>query len=835
VLNKFSEQTLRFIFVLIALYCGILTGIPLIKAAFTERLTVDGSFLDYNYHGKGVKIAFVKSEDAADLSGIKPGDIIVAVNGNEIENYEEFQHSIDKIHSGEFAIYSVQRGIIIFDTKVNVYKYFHLIFFIFTALGFGFLINGFFVGYSRPKEFISQVFFLLGCSACLGLIIYGGVWRYTGTENFLDINFNIALAVFYSLFMHFFLIYPKEYNLKHRKIVLWSVYLYPILITAFLMIFGNIIQANFNILLIQFFSFSPIILVIIGIYLFIRSYLNISDARLKKHLRIILNGLILGGIGIFYYFFIFTPISSSQSANMSYYLRLPAVFVLAIPVSFGYSIFKYRILDTEFIIKKGIVFGIVSTFIAGCYLLFAYFLESYFLVEFQGNKLLLYIALMYIFIITFNFVNKGAKKFVDKKFYRDRYNYRKALLKFSTDLPYINNLQEAIYKLDSTLKDTMGLSDVSIYVFDEEYEKLIKARKGTKRTEPEEIQLLRKKVFKYLFENNNSPVFLYGVNLAELDLPYNYEEFIQHEKIVLSVPIFVKDKFIGSINFGEKPNNKTFSDEDVDLLRTLVSQTSVMFENTRLKLEELNKKMIEEELQIAKNIQMGLLPKEHIKIQGLDISGSTYPARMIGGDFYDFVKLDDKRLLLIVADVSGNGIPAALYMAKIQAIIRFASKIFKNPKDIFIEVNKQVYKKFEKGSFVTMVLALFDLNDNKVKISRAGHNPVIFSNNGKLNIIQSKGIGLGLENEIIFENNLEEIELDLQVNSMFLFYTDGLNEAMNENKEEYGMDRIYSLINNTKQENAQIIHTRLIESVNNFRNETEQNDDISVVVVKVEY
>ena len=675
---------------------------------------MDGTVPNFNYKGEGVLVDFVNPNDVADKAGIKAGDIIIAVNGDKIKNFEELQHTINFSFDGNPVLYSIKRGPLIFETNVAVYRYFHLIFFVFFALGFGFLIYGFLVGYSRPKEFISRIFFFLGCSACLGLIIYGGVWRYSGLENFLYINYNIALAVFYSLFVHFFLIYPKKYELKYRKTLLTLIYFYPIVLSAFFIFLNPEFLSKFDILFLQLFSFSPILLVITGIYLFIKSYYKITDAKLKRHLRIIFYGLLLGGIGIFYYFFIFTPIISSKSASMSYYLRMPVILVLAIPITFGYSIFKYRILDIEFIIKKGIVFGIVSSFIAVCYLLFAYFLESYVLIEFSGNKLLLYIALMYVFIITFNFVNKGAKNFVDKKFYKDRYNYRKALLKFSGDLPYINNVQEAINKLHSTLKDTMGLNEIQIFIYNEEYERLIKKKIEITKSESEMKYSFRKEVYQHLFEYNKNPLFLYPVNLNEIIMPGEYKNFILEEKTVLSIPIFIKDKFIGAINFGEKPNNKPYSDEDVDLLRTLASQTSVILENTRLKLEELNKKLIEEELQIAKNIQMGLLPKEHIKIEGLDISGSTYPARMIGGDFYDFVKLDDKKLLLIIADVSGNGIPAALYMAKVQAIIRFASKIFKYPKDILIEVNKQVYKKFEKGSFVTMILALFDMNENKV-------------------------------------------------------------------------------------------------------------------------
>jgi phosphoserine phosphatase RsbU/P len=833
-LNKISEQSLRFIFVLIAIYCGIISGIPLFKAAVTERLTIDGSIKSFEDSDSGVRLEFIVPGGPSDKAGLKAGDTVIAINGKKVTDSRTLQYELSQLPDEYNALYTVIRSQTVFETIVIVEKYFHLIFFIFSALGFSFLIIGFLVGYSKPKELISQIFFFLGCSASLGLILYGGVWYYVGLYPLYYINYEFGLTMFYPLFLHFFMIYPKKYEFKHRKLIIISVYSYTIIISC-LLIFVNFDSSIFIIELIkQIISYSPIIFLISAIVLFVKTYLKITDKNLKKPFKIIVYGLLLGGIGLFYYFFIFTPFISNHSANMNYLLRVPAILVMAIPLSFGYSIFKYRILDTEFIIKKGIVFGIVSSFIAVCYLIFAYLLETFVLVQFQGNKLLLYIALMYLFIITFNHVNKGAKKFVDEKFYKNRYNYRKALLKFSEDLPYINNLREAIIKLDNTLKDTMGVNDINFFIYDEAYKKLISGEKHLPGKRIDDNYLLKKEIFEHLFENNKEAVFLYPVNLNELNLNDEQKVFIENEKIVLSVPIYIRDKIIGTINFGEKPDNEAYSDEDVDLLETLASHTAVMFENTRLKTEEVNRKMIEEELLIAKNIQMGLLPKEHQLIEGLDISGSIYPARIIGGDFYDIIKLGDKKLLLIIADVSGNGIPAALNMAKVQAIIRFASKLFKYPKDILFEVNKQVYKKFEKGSFVTMILALFDLNTNKVKIARAGHNPMIYSNNGKLTIIKSKGIGVGLESESIFNNNLEEIEIDIPGNSFFLFYTDGLNEAMNDKREEFGMERILSLAENYKNEKAGIIHRQLIDSVNYFRKETEQNDDISVVVVKVD-
>ena len=219
---------------------------------------------------------------------------------------------------------------------------------------------------------------------------------------------------------------------------------------------------------------------------------------------------------------------------------------------------------------------------------------------------------------------------------------------------------------------------------------------------------------------------LNDVYLHDLNLSKEHMEVIKIEKYVLSIPIYIRDNLIGAMNFGEKPSGKAYSEEDIDLLKTLSSQAAISFENSRLQQEKISKQKIEEELQIARKIQMGLLPQSINSIEGIEISGFYNPATIIGGDFYDVIKLTDKKMLVVVADVSGKGIPAALYMSKVQAMIQFAATIFPSPKEILIEVNKLIHQKIDKKSFITTIVALFDLENMTVRICRAGHNPVIY-------------------------------------------------------------------------------------------------------------
>jgi len=132
-----------------------------------------------------------------------------------------------------------------------------------------------------------------------------------------------------------------------------------------------------------------------------------------------------------------------------------------------------------------------------------------------------------------------------------------------------------------------------------------------------------------------------------------------------------------------------------------------------------------------------------------------------------------------------------------------------------------------------MIIALFDLEKMKVSIARAGHTPVIFSRNGKLEILKNQGMGLGLDYEQLFDSNLDETEMNIKHDNLFLFYSDGLSEAMNPNKEEYGLERILKMLDETRNDRSKIINENLFNSVNDFRKSAEQNDDVTYVIVKV--
>jgi len=796
-------------------------------------MTTDDCLWVNEYNSKkaesGVFITNILQDGVAEKAGLKNGDFLIAINGKSFANGVDAMTFLNS-YKNEYIIYTIIRDNQRIDLEIYVYKFFNVLLLIFSILGFGFLFVAVLVGYSKPKELASQLFFFLGCSASSGLLVYAGAIG-SLQPGFFRINTVIYAVAFHPLFIHFFLTYPIKYKFKNRKNILTISYGILILTSTIPFLLNLFFSLKFNDVIInntQNYIITSYIL--IGILIFIFSFRKIDDASVKKSLKIIMNGFLIGLIG-FIYFGIFQFIINKPIFLVNPIYLVPVFLVLAIPFSFGFSIFKYRILDTEFIIKKGLVFSIATIFIVGLNLLFVFFVNLLF-ADYFSNKQVLAVIIILIVILTFDFFNKRSKEFVDKLFYRERYNYRKSLLEFSKELTYYTDINEGLRNISSKIKNLMGLSYIDLFIKDTVYSKLINSFNSSSNRKSQNHEI-SDELFNKILISYKEPLILNSYIMIENKFSDKEKEFIKLSGIDLILPLHIKDKTVGSFNLSRKLSGKAYSDEDIDLLKTIAYQCGIALENARLRTEEIEKQKIDKELLIARNIQNSLLPGKYFNMPGIDIACSSVSAKYIGGDFCDYIKINDKEFLVVIADVSGKGIPAALYMTKVQTMIQFAAKVFKNPKDILIEINKQIYPQIERNSFITMIIAKFNIEKKKVIIARAGHNPVLYHNGKEVITLKNKGIGLGLETKGIFESNLEEIELSLHPNDLFLFYSDGLTEAMNENHEEFGLTSVINILDKSKDYYCSSIKDNINSAVDEFRGDFEQNDDITFVLVKI--
>jgi sigma-B regulation protein RsbU (phosphoserine phosphatase) len=254
--------------------------------------------------------------------------------------------------------------------------------------------------------------------------------------------------------------------------------------------------------------------------------------------------------------------------------------------------------------------------------------------------------------------------------------------------------------------------------------------------------------------------------------------------------------------------------------------------------QSAEKERLEEELRVARTIQMNLLPpKERMRFPGLSIAPLCLPATEVGGDYYDFLPLGDGRLALLIADVSGKGTSAALYMAELKGLVLSLSRVYSSPRSLLIEANKILAENLDSRSFITMAYAIIDMNERRMTYARAGHNPIfhICTNGGgaETRVLAPEGIGLALDRGGRFESILEEDSVELRTGDFFLFFTDGISEAMNDRSELFGEDRLRVLLEENADLQMEELREKVVDEVFSFAGGAVQHDDMTMVLVKV--
>jgi sigma-B regulation protein RsbU (phosphoserine phosphatase) len=253
------------------------------------------------------------------------------------------------------------------------------------------------------------------------------------------------------------------------------------------------------------------------------------------------------------------------------------------------------------------------------------------------------------------------------------------------------------------------------------------------------------------------------------------------------------------------------------------------------------KRRLEEELRIAREIQMSLLPAGPVTFPGLAVTAMCRPAREVGGDYYEFVTLGEHRLGVLVADVSGKGTSAAFYMAELKGLILSLSQIYQGPKRLLMEVNKILSASLDNSTFISMTYAVVDLEARTVTYARAGHTPLIYvPADGRAprrsQVLIPNGLVVGLHLDDIeerFSELLEECTLPITAGDLFVLFTDGISEAMNEESDLYGEERLSELLAEHAHLPSDELRERVLGDVEAFVGGAEQHDDMTIVLLRI--
>lgn len=809
-----------------------------------NRSTVPDSFV--RYLPSAAHVFEVFKGGASDRAGMKVGDLILRINGRSFSNIHEADRIMRSARAGKTIDYEVLRENRVLILHVTLARFGFPIFMLLRFLiGLIFICAAIFIAEHRCRLKSAR---LLGWALLLmGFCIAAGMnhhhLRYDAFAMlrfvFILISFSFGVATWLESAYYF----PKERSeiLRHRwlRIVPYAVALVFSAYFGLGFLIRNVVVGE------QLF---PLLIYTTLIYNLLVHLLfrKQRPAEYKRLNRTVAWTIYLVLIAITLTDPIARLIGVKQIGN---YNSIP---LLLIPFAYLYTIGRYRLLNISWHIRRNIQYTILSV-IWGLLLIFVLLSILLELPDFNfripnfrltltsfeivneplapGRRDLLEKTFLMFLAVGLSFlfwkIGKWGQNLIDKKYYHTQFDYRRAASDLAEVMATRLNMVDLAHGIIQKLTELLQLKQASVLFFRDQ--EICCHQNACMATERQELLLPVDQQFIIALEKYRTDA-RFSVDL----LPQSIKERLYEQGFRHVIPIWFKEKLEGALLIGEKLSESPFNADDLRFLTAVAKQASVAIENSFLYEVLAEQERMKHELQLARRIQMSSLPQNTPAIKGLDIAGTSIPATEVGGDYFDYLDGALDTVTVIVGDVSGKGTSAALYLFKIQGILRSLYELGLSPRELFIRTNKILYRDLDRQSFVTAIGGFFDTKQRRLIFARAGHLPLFYyqTRSKSVQILAPKGLGLGLDNETIFSKEIEETVLNYDSGDIFLFISDGITEAQNKFGQEFGEARVAKILHSNSSRQAEGIRDQIIVAVKEFTANMNQHDDQTIVVVK---
>jgi serine phosphatase RsbU (regulator of sigma subunit) len=462
--------------------------------------------------------------------------------------------------------------------------------------------------------------------------------------------------------------------------------------------------------------------------------------------------------------------SLAQSGMLE--LALNSIFYLVtlpIPLSICIAMARYRLYDIDVLINRTLVYGTVTCLLVLVYFGLVIVLQRVFQPLTGGSQFTVVISTLAIAAL-FQPLRGSVQQTINRRFYRSRYDTGRVLASFGLairreiDLTVLH--EQLIAVIEQTLQPIPIILHYTNYAEDRSDDPLID----------------------YFSHNSDT------VEIEQLPATLPGVEALHKDHIALVVPLISQGDLVGRLGLGPRRGGQGYSLDDRHLLNTLASQVAPAIQVAQLvqgrQKEALERERVEQELRVAQRIQHSLLPEEIPTLPGWQIATCYQPAREVGGDFYDFFPFADGRMGLVIGDVSGKGVPAALVMAATHSILHAVVKADVSPGTVLSQTNNTLYSDVPPGMFVTCFYAIIDPHSGLLRYGNAGHDLPYRHAPGSVIELQARGMPLGLMPDMEYE----EQESMLRPDEGVIFYSDGLVEAHNSARDMFGFPRMMRLL-----------------------------------------
>ncbi len=802
------------------------------------------------YLNSAVLVLKVFKGGTSERAGMKAGDIIVKINGKQFRNMFEADKILSSARSGDVIRYDIFRKSKPVSLNLLPVRYGVSFVMLYQNLvGLLLIFFGFFIFFSKPENkgvsylgtgllFLGTIYALIASRmGLLSSITFYNVLRYLTL--IISLNFGIVFLLISTYY------FPQKVSIADKKWIKTLFFSLAILLS--ILILGNryIIQ-NFYLNIFNNFSILLLLLIFLIIRIIFRKEYSKEYIRINRPIALLFTLFIL----IRYILSIFLNWTSDSTLLISYLLT---TILLLIVIVYYYKIAKYHLLDLNIRIKRNIQYMLITIiwqiFAFAILVLIIYFV-SQININFPNihieNKNLVILnthlepdrqdLYLKIFLITVSIAitaiwlisKRKVQRHLAKRFHRTSFDYRKTASELSRVLARNFSIRDLTKNFALELAELSYLKRAGILIF-----------KNEEFVVASDFYGVNNEVLSELLNSSGEKLVR---KIKEYDEDFSVEYLLApHNKILKEFgflfiqPIKSKNMLIGAILIGEKKSETAFNSEDFEFIDSISGQISVAVENSFLYEDLTKQERLKHELEIARKIQLASLPDSIPNISGLDISGISLPALEVGGDFYDFLETGADDLMVIIGDVSGKGTSAALYMSKIQGVMRALYEFRLSPRKLLIRTNNLLLRYLEKGFFISATSMNFDTHNMKAYIARAGHLPLyLFRNNSQeVDIIRTDGMVLGLTFDNTFERNLEEREIVYSKGDIFVLITDGISEAKNSNKKEFSEENLIKTIESNKDKTAEEIRDAIVNSAMAFAEKESQYDDMTVVIIKI--
>lgn len=490
-----------------------------------------------------------------------------------------------------------------------------------------------------------------------------------------------------------------------------------------------------------------------------------------------------------------------------------AFFGLALfPVAVAYTIVRHRLFDIDVIIKRTVTYAIVTAALTTFYFLLTAGIRS---LLGTGSEWINFVATGAV-AVTFAPLRDRTKVVVDKLFFRAGYDLAQLLAEFGDKARETFDAAELLRLFVKTIEFALYPTYIVVLLKDQSKDRLVQ-RESLGLEVGQRLDLpLDHPVLKGLFSD---------VHLSVTTEPVDVDALTQ----ATILPLRLKDELVGAVLVGPRKSDLSYTFTDRTLLVSLCQQLALWVKNAQLFTQLAGQERLKRELEIAHEVQSGLLRANLPSLNGVEFSATSIPALEVGGDFYDIIPIDEHRLGILIGDVSGKGVPAALLMAMTLVIFRSIARGNSSSADVMAKANELIYlNRPSQKMFVTAFYAVYDARDRSLTFSNAGNPMPLETKGGTTGRLEAKGVSLGMFPTIEYEEN----RVTLNEGELIVFYSDGAEDAINPTSEQFGEDRLAEIVAANVQAPVDQVQTAILDAIRKFSEGSDQFDDITLVTLK---